>query len=775
MARPSGTILASLLLSVLAGCGEARRLEAEALDRCARCHGGLSAASATTDPLIGAAPPRALSGRTDDPAIGAHVRHLSDHLSGGQPFRFVACASCHAVPATTRHLPQAQGRVTFGGLARAAWPGEAAPAPAWDGASCSASYCHGAFPGGNAGNAPTWDQPRAQSCGTCHGDAATGDPLPTAGHPAVVARSPCGTCHADTVAADGTLLTAGAHLDGELQTDPAARHPAGWMVPGSPDFHGPVAAADGRTCQRCHAATPPATVALATCADCHRPGGLSLCSGCHGSDRSSAPPRDLQGHLDRSFVGVGAHQPHLTAPSGLAAPLYCEFCHTIPDGLFAEGHLDGQVTVSGYTGQVPVWRTAATDPGWTAPDAATATCATSYCHGAFPGGNADNRPLWTQTGQAACGSCHGLPPGAPHPPVGAALTGCAICHPATVDASGALVRIAAGGKHLDGAVEVLDGHASGWMVPASPTFHALSANEGLSGCTPCHGEDLAGGFVGVGCGSCHDASLPPGVASWQTSCVMCHGGVDNATGAPPRTTWGAGGDAVRVGAHTAHLAAGVTCAACHVVPPDARAPGHVDPSPAEVIFSGLATAGGASPAWDRAGATCVASYCHGATLLGGSTPAPRWTGTDQAACGGCHGLPPAALPGPSHPVYVFQAPCVGCHPGSTTVDAGGASVILPGGQHLDGAEQHTFTGHVAGWAVPGTAGTVGGLHSNQTCMGCGVVPGTLSMNEYYDTCTTCHGRAGDFAPDGGSSRVSCGACHPAFFTPAGQTSCSFCH
>ena len=70
---------------------------------------------------------------------------------------------------------------------------------------------------------------------------------------------------------------------------------------------------------------------------------------------------------------------------------------------------------------------------------------------------------------------------------------------------------------------------------------------------------------------------------------MCHGGTDNQTGAPPRTTWGQGADPVRVGAHTSHLsgssiAPAFDCGVCHVKPADALAAGHIDQSTASVTF-----------------------------------------------------------------------------------------------------------------------------------------------------------------------------------------------
>ena len=71
-------------------------------------------------------------------------------------------------------------------------------APAWDRitATCSASYCHGQFPGGNALNAVSWttvDGTQA-ACGTCHGLPA---PYP---HPQ---NTGCATCHGAGYSASG--------------------------------------------------------------------------------------------------------------------------------------------------------------------------------------------------------------------------------------------------------------------------------------------------------------------------------------------------------------------------------------------------------------------------------------------------------------------------------------------------------------------------------------------------------------------------------------------
>ncbi len=179
-----------------------------------------------------------------------------------------------------------------------------------------------------------------------------------------------------------------------------------------------------------------------------------------------------------------------------------------------------------------------------------------------------------------------------------------------------------------------DGHAAAWMDATGTSFHAYAADVNLAGCTRCHGPALdgVGGTTVVSCGRCHGAA-------WRTDCAMCHG-TAGGTGAPPRTIWGRADDAVRVGAHAAHLSAAhglsqpVACSACHVVPADALAPGHADGATATVTFSGLGALGPQPPAWDRAAATCSSLYCHGATLPGGARTTPVWTSTEVGFASG---------------------------------------------------------------------------------------------------------------------------------------------
>jgi predicted CxxxxCH...CXXCH cytochrome family protein len=239
------------------------------------------------------------------------------------------------------------------------------------------------------------------------------------------------------------------------------------------------------------------------------------------------------------------------------------------------------------------------------------------------------------------------------------------------------------------------------------------------------------------------------------------------------------------------------------------APGHLDtPWPAEVTWGPLAVLGfplSAARGLDVAGPaftvdgdtiTCVV-YCHGATLPGGATPAPTWTGGPaQVACGACHAIPP---PHPDHLGHLEQPPCAGCHPHA------GSDLVL----HGDGEVQtvcddcHGADGDPA--PPPDTRGrrrttfpSVGAHQTHVTgtaisapiaCSDCHVLPTAVDDAGHLDdapaevvfsgaatvvnatpsyqgtTCTdtACHARGGtNPAPDWvsvGAGEAACGACH----------------
>lgn len=227
-------------------------------------------------------------------------------------------------------------------------------------------------------------------------------------------------------------------------------------------------------------------------------------------------------------------------------------------------------------------------------------------------------PAWTSPEPLACDSCHGFPPAAPHPQ----MRDCSRCHGEVIDENDMIVDRQ---RHVDGVLDLV----------------------------------------------------------FPTACNACHGDADSA--APPAdlannvATTFAG-----VGAHRAHVegsgfARPVPCGECHRVPAEVIALGHVDTfGPAEVLFSGVARAFGASPEYN--GNTCTNSYCHGDSFVfghesGGAITEPVWTLVDgsQKQCDSCHGLPP---PPPHPPGPLF---CNTCHP-----NAGALLDIVDPLRHVDG-------------------------------------------------------------------------------------------
>jgi predicted CxxxxCH...CXXCH cytochrome family protein len=152
---------------------------------------------------------------------------------------------------------------------------------------------------------------------------------------------------------------------------------------------------------------------------------IDACTSCHGG-ANAAPPRDLAGDSGTSAAGVGAHQTHvLGTTSSRAVP--CQECHVVPKEVLDPGHLD-----SALPAEVRFSGAALADAA--TPTYSGGSCQNTACHGAvFPDGNASGgthtTPSWTQVDgtQARCGTCHSLPPPAPHPYL-ALNPVCSACH-----------------------------------------------------------------------------------------------------------------------------------------------------------------------------------------------------------------------------------------------------------------------------------------------------------------------------------------------------------
>ena len=369
----------------------------------------------------------------------------------------------------------------------------------------------------------------------------------------------------------------------------------------------------------------------------------------------AAPPDAISQRLtgDPAPERTGAHAIHLTG-SAFSRPFPCAVCHEVPATLSHVGGREARASV------------VVTAPGQAAPDPAayepaTRTCATA-CHGA------SRSPAWELTG-LECDGCHGVPPPTPvHGGLsGTDLTSCALCHPETMTASGALIL--PGGAHLNGMVDRTEGHPDPFVLASvhGPQYlDDLAGTPGASSCASCHGPSL--GY----CDACHSRPASGGWASWQTNCTFCHGTRTPAYAAasvtlssPPdalsqRLTGVA--VATRTGKHRQHLNGkpgynAVPCATCHAVPTtaahvsvDRRATVVFDPAAAFPTLTADELAALPDPlaTYDPSGTTprCGNNYCHGFTLAGRTTNGalypPGWSTLAPGinSCTVCHGDPP---------------------------------------------------------------------------------------------------------------------------------------
>ena len=379
-----------------------------------------------------------------------------------------------------------------------------------------------------------------------------------------------------------------------------------------------------------------------------------------GSASNAAPPLSVKASSSTSDRGVGAHQQHLKS-STWHAPIKCTDCHLVPKATTDPGHIDtplpAELTFSALA------KTDGAKPAWSG-----TTCSGTYCHGSTLSGGSITAPVWTKVdgSQSTCSSCHGMPPAAGHP----ASTSCAACHTGVVDANN---KIIAPTLHIDGKITASGGHPAGY---GSGSVHGPDFLNGPQSCTACHGPTLTGGSA-KSCDTCH--------SGWKTNCTFCHGGTSNTTGAPPVSVAKATSATVpAVGQHTSHLTTGAThnaysCGLCHKVPVDALSAGHIDPSPGEVLFTGLAS--GAS--YSHTTHQCTSVYCHG-NGKSGATGSALWTGT-LSGCSSCHDDETdgqnMTLSG-RHEKHIVdkKLKCNACH----NCVVNGAKQIIDKGKHVDG-------------------------------------------------------------------------------------------
>jgi predicted CxxxxCH...CXXCH cytochrome family protein len=589
---------------------------------CISCHGG-------GDNKTGA-PPKGIRGEllTSDLAVGAHTLHVDGRLQADG----FACTACHITPtrvdAPTHLGSDSIAEITWGDISNLS--GNAY----WSRTSrtCASTYCHGKFVGGDALNTPNWTGTNQAVCGSCHDVGAAPSKLAWR-HELHVGTFglKCADCHANVVDTALTITDRLLHVNGRVDT---------------------------------------LTRDASICAKCHAP-GADLCVRCHGGvdNQTGAPPKGLHGETSFTQIPVGAHTKHLTGSSN-AAPRNCRDCHLTYTSVADSGHW-GTDSIAEIN-----WGGFANKNGGAVWSRFTQDCSSTYCHGNFVGGSSGNKPHWTATNQAACGSCHdvGANPSSlawKHDlHVGSFGLKCADCHAGVVDT---LLHVTSPLLHVNGQIDTLT---------RDPAL-----------CAKCHA---------------------PGV----DLCVRCHGGTDNQTGAPPVGLHGETATTQRaVGAHTKHLAGGTiagprNCSDCHLSYTSVIDPGHWgSDSIAEITWGGFANKNGGA-AWTRSTNRCATVYCHGKFSGGTTTNSPNWTGTSQAACGSCHdtGTTPSSLLG-RHSLHAREGyTCYQCH--SATVNS--ANAIIDLNLHVDGVYNVKFWNNTGSFnPSTKTCSNPGGCHGTE--------------------------------------------------------------
>jgi Geobacter CxxxxCH...CXXCH motif (GSu_C4xC__C2xCH) len=294
------------------------------------------------------------------------------------------------------------------------------------------------------------------------------DPLSSRFHGTFTLETPgktdtCATCHGDDFS--GSIAGVSCESSGCHSVFP---HPAEFADTLGLNLHTVTLAEDVgwdlTVCQTCHGSDYAGNgFEEKNCLTCHtEEDGPEACTTCHGDGESIAPPEDLSGNTSTSAPGVGAHQTHM-GMSHLTDILNpeCSHCHNKPERYSSAGHTDG-----GPPSADIVFSSFATSDGQlsTSYDPATNTCSNVYCHGNFEFKKEDssapsiytapqiegNRLVmtWTDVGtdQAACGTCHDLPPKG-H----LVVTTCNGCHPRVVNAN---FEIIGPDLHINGLIEL---------------------------------------------------------------------------------------------------------------------------------------------------------------------------------------------------------------------------------------------------------------------------------------------------------------------------------
>ncbi|MFZ1081704.1 MAG: CxxxxCH/CxxCH domain-containing protein [Candidatus Kryptoniota bacterium] len=258
-------------------------------------------------------------------------------------------------------------------------------------------------------------------------------------------------------------------------------HPAGWSDSSSASFHGAyfintyvnAHKFDLTSCASCHGNDLAGGSTKVSCYKCHQGNdGTLACNTCHGSLLNPAPPKDLSGNSLAANPTVGAHQDHLLGNS-FTSGVACSSCHAVPRAAGPAMHptggnisviFSGVATTETNTAESQYYD--ATQPTiipTPAFNVETLRCSNTYCHGNFKNGN-NFTPTWKNgdSTQAACGTCHSVPPNTTIHQVafyhGPSEQNCYFCHEPMMGQNG----IQDSTLHVNGKLELYGKSLTAW-------------------------------------------------------------------------------------------------------------------------------------------------------------------------------------------------------------------------------------------------------------------------------------------------------------------------
>ena len=431
---------------------------------CASCHGDAArVAVAGADGNVPAAPPAVASATG---VAGVHLAHVNQGATAPALSSPLACSNCHTVPGSTSHSDGAIG-VTYAGISVA----QGAVPTAYNNAAhtCSNTYCHGNFPGGNqSATAISWSTSGKLGCTACHGN----PPAISTHHPA---NTNCVACHTGY---SNTTVTAATHVDGTIQK------PAN----GCTACHGVLAGQAGAAVANTSATSAPGFTATAV---------------------------DASGSALTTSRGVGAHLRHLT-PTLRSAGLSCTECHGPIPAANDTLHANGTVAVA--------WGTLATTRSsvpTTSVAGPTLSCSATWCHGgnaALSGATAATI-AWNANATVNCTSCHGNPPaGLGHP----ANTACATCHGTGytwLTATTGSITLGALATHIDGTINLTAAQSCSSCHGTTGRVSVAGADVNQAASPPAVAS--ATGVAGVHLAHVNQGATAPALSN-ALACVNCH-------------------------------------------------------------------------------------------------------------------------------------------------------------------------------------------------------------------------------------------------------------